>query len=176
MTDVRAMQERLERTFRGAFHVRDIAEALVSFDAQIPAATALERAGRRGFALVGVREGGLLTGYATTEDLEGPRVCGDALRPFEDDEVVAGGTALDEGLRRLAGRIDRALLFGPHPCAPIRRHRKALSGASGGFWRQCERTRSTGRRGDSPLARPGPTTPPSSLLERSGPRTGWGGF
>jgi len=104
MTDVRALQERLERTFRGAFHVRDLAEALVSFDAQMPAATARERTERRGFAVVGVREHGLVTGYATAEDLEGARVCGDALHGFEDDEVVAGGTPLDEGLRRLAGR------------------------------------------------------------------------
>jgi hypothetical protein len=84
--------------------VRDVAEALVSFDAQMPAATALERAGRRGFAVVGVREGGLATGYAMTEDLQSARVCGDALQPFSDGEVVAGGEPLDEGLRRLAGR------------------------------------------------------------------------
>ena len=58
MTDVRALHERLERTFRGAFQVRDIAEALVSFDARMPAAAALERASHRGFAVVGVREGG----------------------------------------------------------------------------------------------------------------------
>jgi hypothetical protein len=41
-------------------------------------------------------------GYATAADLETARVCGDALRAFEDDEVVAGSTPLDEGLRRLA--------------------------------------------------------------------------
>jgi hypothetical protein len=104
MADVRALQERLERTFRGAFHARDVAEALVSFDSSMPAATALERAERRGFAVVGVREHGLVAGYANAEDLEGARVCGDAVRGFEDDEVVAGGTPLDEGLRRLAGK------------------------------------------------------------------------
>lgn len=104
MTDVRALQERLERTFRGAFFVRDVAEALVSFDAAMPAATALERVQRRRFAVVGVREHGLVTGYAAAEDLAGARVCGDVLRAFEDDEVVAGGTPLDEGLRRLAER------------------------------------------------------------------------
>ena len=104
MTDVRALQERLERTFRGAFHVRDVAEALLSFDAQMPAATALERLERRGFALTGVREGGFMSGYATAEDLRDVRVCGDAQRAFEDDEVMAGGTPLDEALRRLAGR------------------------------------------------------------------------
>jgi hypothetical protein len=104
MTDVLARQERLERTFRGAFHVRDVAEALASFDASTPAATVLERAERRGFAVVGVREHGLVTGYANADDLKEARVCGDAIRPFEDDEVVAGGTPLDEGLRHLAGR------------------------------------------------------------------------
>jgi hypothetical protein len=104
VADVRALQERLERTFRGAFHARDVAEALVSFDSSMPAATALERAERRGFAVVGVREHGLVAGYANAEDLEGVRVCGDAVRGFEDDEVVAGGTPLDEGLRRLAGK------------------------------------------------------------------------
>ena len=104
MTDVRALQDRLERTFRDSFHVRDVAEALLSFDAQMPAATALERLERRSFAVAGVREGGLVTGYATSKDLVGVRVCGDALRPFEDEEVVSGGTPLVEGLRRLAGR------------------------------------------------------------------------
>jgi hypothetical protein len=104
VTDVRALQERLERTFRGAFHVRDVAEPLVSFDSTTPAAAALERAGRRGFVVVGVREGGLVTGYATAEDLAGARVCGDALRVFDDEEVVPGGAPLDEGLRRLAER------------------------------------------------------------------------
>jgi hypothetical protein len=104
MTDVRALQERLERTFRGAFFVRDITEALLSFDARMPAATALERLRRRGFAVVGVREDGLVSGYATAADLQGARICGDVLRSFEDDEVVAGSTPLDEGLARLAGR------------------------------------------------------------------------
>jgi hypothetical protein len=114
VTDVRALQERLERTFRGAFRVRDVAEALVSFDAAMPAAAVLERVERRGFAVVGVREHGLVTGYANAEDLEGARVCGDALRGFEDDEVVAGGAPLDEGLRRLAEK-DRIFVtaFGP---------------------------------------------------------------
>lgn len=104
MTDVRALQDRLERTFRGAFHVRDVAEALISFDAQMPAATASQRLDRRGFGVVGVREGGIVTGYATAQDLRDVRVCGDALRSFEDDEVVAGGTPIVEGLRRLAGK------------------------------------------------------------------------
>jgi hypothetical protein len=70
----------------------------------MPAATALERLERRSFAVAGVREGGLVSGYATSKDLVGVRVCGDALRPFEDEEVVSGGTPLVEGLRRLAGR------------------------------------------------------------------------
>jgi hypothetical protein len=104
LTDIRALQERLERTFRGAFHVRDVAEALVSFDASTPAATVLERADRRGFAVVGVREHGLVAGYAHAGDLGEARVCGDAIRTFAADEVVDGGTPLDEGLGRLAGK------------------------------------------------------------------------
>ena len=56
MTDVRALQGRLEDTFRGAFHVRDVAEALLSFDAQMPAATAEERLGRRSFVVTGVHK------------------------------------------------------------------------------------------------------------------------
>jgi len=104
VTDVRAVQERLARTFRGAFFVRDVAEALLSFDADTPAETARARVERRGFAVVGVREGGLVSGYARVEDLRRARVCGDALRAFEDDEVVAAETPLDEGLRRLAGK------------------------------------------------------------------------
>ena len=104
MTDVRALQDRLERTFKGAFHVRDVAEALVSFDAPAPAAAAAGILERRGFSVAGLREGGLVTGYATLGDLREAHACGDALRPFEDDEVVAGGTPIVEGLRRLAGK------------------------------------------------------------------------
>jgi hypothetical protein len=104
VTDVRALQERLARTFRGAFYVRDLAEALLSFDAEMPAATARARLERRGFAVVGVREGGLVAGYTRVEDLRGARVCGDVLRAFDGDEVVAAETPLDEGLRRLTGR------------------------------------------------------------------------
>jgi hypothetical protein len=104
VTDVRALQERLEQTFRATFHARDVAEALASFDAQMPAATARERLEKRGFAVVGVREHGLVSGYATREGLEGARVCGDALQAFDEQEVVAGGTFLDEVLRRLASR------------------------------------------------------------------------
>ena len=102
--DLRAQQERLVRTFRGAFRVRDVAEALLSFDAQTPAAAALERLERRGFVLTGVREGGLVSGYAATAELRTARVCGDVLRAFEDDEMVDEGAPLDEALRRLAGR------------------------------------------------------------------------
>jgi len=104
VTDVRALQERLARTFRGAFFVRDVAEALLSFDAELPAEAARARVARRGFAVVGVREGGLVSGYARVEDLRGARICGDALRTFADDEVVAAETSLDEGLRHLAGK------------------------------------------------------------------------
>jgi hypothetical protein len=96
VTEVRALQERLARTFRDAFHVRDVAEALLSFDAELPAATARARIERRGFVVVGIREGGLVTGYARAEDLPKARVCGDALRAFEEDAVVAGGTPLDD--------------------------------------------------------------------------------
>lgn len=54
MTDVRALQDRLERTFKGAFRVRDVAEALLSFDARGPAAVATALLERRGFAVAGV--------------------------------------------------------------------------------------------------------------------------
>ena len=64
----------------------------MSFDAQMPAATAVERLGLRRFVVAGVREGGLVAAYATSGDLAGARVCGDVLRPFEDDEVVARET------------------------------------------------------------------------------------
>jgi len=99
------VQRRLERVFGDAFRVADIAESLVSFDAELPAAAALRRLERRRFTIAGVREGGLIEGYARTADLRGARgAIGEHAREFEDADVVAGEARLADALGRLRGR------------------------------------------------------------------------
>ena len=79
----------LRRVFNEGFSAEDIAEPLVSFDATTAARTVQEFMSRRGFEVVGVRDQGLVVGYLVRSEL-GEGACGDYLRNFEDNEVVAG--------------------------------------------------------------------------------------
>lgn len=99
-----AQKRRLDRTFGNSFHAEDLAEALLSFDAERPAAKVLETMTRRRLRVVGVREGGATTGYALREDLRRSRDCGGARRDFEDPEVVASDAPIGDVILALAGR------------------------------------------------------------------------
>lgn len=99
--DVLEAGRRLQRLFRDSVRLGEIATALVSFDAGLPAAAARSVLQRRGFRVAGVREGGLVRAYARTADLLGQRTCGDAQREFEPEAVVAQDTPLAEALERL---------------------------------------------------------------------------
>jgi hypothetical protein len=92
-----ASRQRLQRIFLEGFSVMDVAEPLVSVDAERPAAEARAFLEMRDFDLVGVRTGGLVTGYARREDLQRGR-CGDHLRPFGPDDLEPETASLRDAI------------------------------------------------------------------------------
>lgn len=95
-----ATPERLRRLFLEGFTVLDIAEPLVSFDADASASVVRERLNERDFDLVGVRREGLVCGYAVREEL-GTGLLGDHLRAFDQDDCVDEGASLVEAIQSL---------------------------------------------------------------------------
>jgi hypothetical protein len=73
-------RRRLHRLFLEGFTAADVAEPLVSFDAERGAGEVRAFLDARGFDLVGVRVDGLVRGYAERAALTGGR-CGDHLHP-----------------------------------------------------------------------------------------------
>jgi hypothetical protein len=108
MTTITASQQHhLRQVFLENFSAADIAEPLASFDASTSASEVLAVMTRRAYKVAGIRMDGTICGYVRQEELaEGP--CGDVLRPFEEDEVVADSLGFPELVRRLN---DRPRLF-----------------------------------------------------------------
>lgn len=98
----------LRRVFRDGFFVHDLASALVSFDASTAAGLVRETMDRRRFEIVGVRVDGVTAGFVERGDLgddaAGPALCGDALRPFEPDQIVPDDLPLVDLVLRLNRR------------------------------------------------------------------------
>ncbi len=88
-------KERMQRLFAEAFSARDIAESLRSFDADRPATEAAAAMDALGLGMVGVREGGMLSGFVWRKDLREGR-CGDVIRRFGRDQVVQDDSSLSE--------------------------------------------------------------------------------
>ena len=95
-----AADRRLRRVFLEGFRAIDVAEPLVSFDAERPSTAVRESMLARGFDLAGVRADGLVTSYVSRDDLEGGS-CGDHLRPFGADDVVRDDASLQEVIQSL---------------------------------------------------------------------------
>lgn len=91
----------LRRLFLEGFSVMDIAEPLVSFDADSPAAEARTVLAERSLDLAGVRCGGLVEGYARADDLT-TGVCGDHIQAFTADDLVTDSDPLVAAIRSLA--------------------------------------------------------------------------
>jgi hypothetical protein len=83
----------LRRLFTHTVTLRDIAEALISFDATQPASAVREELGQRGFDVVGVREHGIVTGYALRTEL-GDADLGRHRREFSESDLLADGEPL----------------------------------------------------------------------------------
>jgi len=95
-------QRRIERLFADAFTARDVAEPLRSFDGQLPAREAADFAAPFALDAIGVRQAGVVAGYALVADL-GRGTCDTAFRPFEPDQIVD----VDEPLSRVIDVLAR---------------------------------------------------------------------
>lgn len=95
-------QSRLKRLFLAGFTALDIAEPLVSFDAGTEAEFVRAFMLARDFDLVGIRQDGVVTGYARRDDLS-HGVCGDHRREFSaTDDLVPDTAPLTGVVRSLA--------------------------------------------------------------------------
>jgi hypothetical protein len=91
----------LRRVFVEGLAARDISEPLASFDAGTPATEVLRQMLDEDWDLVGVRRRGLVVGYADRDALGGG-LCGDRVRPFEEESVVSGAASLADVVLRLS--------------------------------------------------------------------------
>ncbi len=93
---------RLRRLFFEGFTAMDIAEPLVSFDADTAALAVRQFLLEKDFGLVGVRSDGLVCGYALRKELT-VGCCGDHLVPFcAESDLVPETASLVEVVRSLA--------------------------------------------------------------------------
>ncbi|RLB67585.1 MAG: hypothetical protein DRH08_03305 [Deltaproteobacteria bacterium] len=83
---------RLRRTFLEGFSAMDIAEPLVSFDAEANAQTVQKFMRKKNFDLVGVRKNGLVEGYVRCEDLNSG-ICDTHFHAFTPDDDLVPDTA-----------------------------------------------------------------------------------
>jgi len=86
--------------FLQGFSVMDVAEPLVSFDAERPSEEVRRFLVERDFDLVGVRVDGLVRGYARREELE-TGLCGDHRHAFVPDDLVGEGASLADTIASL---------------------------------------------------------------------------
>ncbi len=83
----------LRRVFHEGFCARDVAEPLVSFDADAPADTVRAFMAERKYEIVGIRERGLVVGYVEQAALE-DGACSAFLRRLDDARVMLDSTPL----------------------------------------------------------------------------------
>ncbi|HEB98746.1 MAG TPA: HD domain-containing protein [Thiotrichales bacterium] len=88
-------RRRIERLFNEAFVARDLAEPLLSFDADTDAKRILETLEQTDSRVAGIRRGGLTVAYLRRTDLETGLSVAEA-RPFRQDQVLAGDAGLPE--------------------------------------------------------------------------------
>jgi hypothetical protein len=101
-------QHRVQRMFAEAFVAGEVAEPLRSFDGQLPAREAADLMAPFGLDAIGVRQAGVVAGYALTADLTAGR-CDDAFRTFAPDQVVETDAPLSAVIDVLA-RFDQCFV------------------------------------------------------------------
>lgn len=93
---------RLHRLFLQGFLAMDIAEPLVSFDADADARTVRDFMAEKDFDVVGVRCDGMVEGYVLRNDLSSG-ICQDHMRSFSpDDDLVPETANLIDAVKSLA--------------------------------------------------------------------------
>lgn len=112
-------RSRLRRLFMEGFTAVDIAEPLVSFDAGADARQVQELMVEHDFDLVGIRQQGLVTGYARRKDLESG-TCLEHLCPFiPGSDLVPESTSLPGVVKALSSHQHCFVTILGHPGAII---------------------------------------------------------
>ncbi|OUT55014.1 MAG: hypothetical protein CBB71_20950 [Rhodopirellula sp. TMED11] len=93
----------LRRVFQQAFVVHDIAESLVSFDANTPAQDVLQLMHAQRLEIVGLRIDGRMRGYIERAELA-DGTCADYMQPFVDEIVILDSSPIPEVVLRLRQR------------------------------------------------------------------------
>jgi hypothetical protein len=97
---IKSIPARLKKLSQEGFTAMDIAEPLVSFDAEKKAREVKAFMVARDFDLIGVRGDGLVCGYALREELAGG-TCGDYAHPFGEFDFVQDTSSLIEVIKSL---------------------------------------------------------------------------
>jgi len=85
-----------KRQHNGLFTARDIAEPLLSFDAETMMDGITEIFNTQNHQVVAVRTSGETTGFITRDQIKATGVCGNYSRPFSDDHVLDGDASFAE--------------------------------------------------------------------------------
>lgn len=89
-------QRRALAVFSEAFTARDIAEPLRSFDRETPSAKIARILDEHVLAVVGIRDQGVVSGYARRDDLSEVGSGGEVARAFAGGQVLAADASLDD--------------------------------------------------------------------------------
>jgi hypothetical protein len=91
----------VRRLFAEGFQVADVAEPLASFDAETPGPAVAAVMDRDGLTVAGIRRAGRVAGFVEPDGLsDGP--CGDGLRKFQAETLLADSAPLSAAVRVLA--------------------------------------------------------------------------
>lgn len=97
---IKSIPARLKKLSQEGFTAMDIAEPLVSFDAEKQAQEVKDFMAARDFGLIGIRRSGLVCGYALRDELAGG-TCGDYVHPFGEFDFVPDTASLVEVIKSL---------------------------------------------------------------------------
>lgn len=91
-----AFDSHLKRQYNDIFTAKDIAEPLLSFDADTSVARVQKLRGEHRLPVVTVQIDGQVKGYLALNNISGEKTCGSASRPFSSDQVISGDAGFAE--------------------------------------------------------------------------------
>lgn len=91
-----AFESHLKRQYNDIFTAKDLAEPLLSFDAETSVARVQKLRGEHRHPVATVRIDGEVKGYLALNNISGNTTCGSASRPFSSDQVLSGDAGFAE--------------------------------------------------------------------------------
>lgn len=91
-----AFESHLKRQYNDIFTAKDLAEPLLSFDAETSVARVQKLRGEHRHPVATVRIDGEVKGYLALNNISGKTTCGSASRPFSSDQVLSGDAGFAE--------------------------------------------------------------------------------